>query len=176
MTRADELLAVPLQALDGSAVTLAAIAARPLVVVFVRHFGCLFCRERAAGLHEALPQLAASGAVAVFVGPGSAAMAQDFARTHARGVLTLCDPERRLFAAAGMRRGLWTVLRLATLRSSLRAFFAGHRQTKVQGDPMQQGGVLVLAADSAVVHAQRDCAAGDAIDWRAVQAAVLALS
>ncbi len=176
MTKAADLQSVPLQALDGTTTTLGAIAARPLVVVFVRHFGCLFCRERAAGLHEALPELGRQGASAVFVGPGSAAMAKDFARTHALGVPVLCDPERRLFAAAGMRRGLWTVLRLATLRSALRAFFAGHRQAKVQGDPMQQGGVLVLAADGKVVHAQRDCAAGDAIDWRAVQAAVLALS
>ena len=36
--------------------------------------------------------------------------------------------------------------------------------------------LAVLAADGKVVHVQRDCAAGDAIDWRAVQAAVLALS
>ncbi len=122
--------------------------------------------------HE--PALTAAGARLVFVGTGLPAMAADFARTHAGGHAVLSDPQRRAFAAAGMRRTLWSTLHWRLLANAWRALRAGFRQTKVQGDPWQQGGVLVFDARGVVRHQEVDGAAGDVLDVAAVLAAARA--
>ncbi len=165
------LLDTPLLDSIGVATSLRSFVG-PAVVVFVRHFGCLFCRERAAEVCSHSASILGKGARIVFVGTGAPLMAASFAREHANGLPVLSDPTRRAFALAGMRRGLWTVVRLGAILNMLRALLAGHRQTKVQGDPWQQGGVVVLDAQGLLVHRQVDRAAGDAIDWAKVVSAV----
>ena len=167
-----ELLDTPLLALDGVSTSLRAQSRGPLVVVFVRHYGCIFCRERAAEVRSHRAAIERKGATILFVGNGLPAMAREFAAQHADGIPVLSDPGKKAFALAGMRRGLSTVVRPSMLANAWRAFRSGHRQTKVQGDPWQQGGALALGADGVVLHAQRDSAAGDAIDWARVVAAV----
>ena len=51
---------------------------RPVVALFVRHFGCVFCREQLADaeLHHA--RIRAHGAQLVVVGNGSVEQARDF--------------------------------------------------------------------------------------------------
>ena len=166
------LLDQPLADVSGNAASLRQFVITPLVVVFVRHYGCIFCRERAAEVLASRSAIEAKGARIVFVGTGLPAMASEFAAQQAAGLPVLSDPTRRIFELAGMRRGLSTILRLATLLNSWRAFRRGHRQTKVQGDPWQQGGVLVLDRKGEIAHAQRDSAAGDSIDWRRVIEAI----
>ena len=171
-TSSNGLLDAPLLALDGVSTSLRAQLRGPSVVVFVRHYGCIFCRERAAEVRTHRAAIERKGARIVFVGNGLPAMAREFAAQHADGIPVLSDPTKKTFELAGMRRGLSTVMRPSMLANAWRAFRSGHRQTKVQGDPWQQGGALVLGADGAVLHAQRDCAAGDAIDWARVVAAL----
>ena len=99
-------------------------------------------------------------------------MAADFARQHAGPWTVLSDAKKRAFAAAGMRRGLFTVLHWRTFRNAWRAFRNGFRQGKVQGDPLQQGGVLVVDGRGRLLHEQFDAAGGDALDLAAIVAAV----
>lgn len=172
LATAQALLDTPLLSLDAATTSLRALSNRPLVVVFVRHYGCIFCRERAAEVRAHRAAIEQKGARIVFVGNGLPAMAREFAMQNADGLLVLSDPAKKAFELAGMRRGLATVLRPSMLKNAWRAFRSGHRQTKVQGDPWQQGGAIVLGRDGTVVHAQRDCAAGDAIDWARVVAAI----
>ena len=119
-------------------------------------------------------ELAAAGAHLLFVGTGLPAMAADFARTHAGPHPVFSDPARATFAAAGMKRSLWTTLHWRLVPNAWRALRRGFRQTKVQGDAWQQGGVLVFDAAGRVLHRQVDGAAGDALDLDAVVAAVRA--
>ncbi len=49
-----------------------------------------------------------------------------------------------------------------------RALRHGFRQSRVQGDPWQQGGVLLLSPTGEVLHAQRDGTAGDVVDFARV--------
>ncbi len=119
-------------------------------------------------------ELAAAGARVVFVGTGLPAMAADFARTHAGGHPVLSDPQRRTFAAAGTARGLAATLHWRMLRNAWRALRAGFRQTAVQGDAWQQGGVLVVDAAGRALHHEVDAAAGDPLDLQAVVAAAAA--
>jgi hypothetical protein len=105
--------------------------------------------------------LASRGVRVVFVGTGSPAMAASFAAAHAGPHAVLVDPLRRLFAAVGMRRSLWASLHWRLFVNAWRAWRAGFRQGRVQGDPWQQGGLLLLAADGRIVHRQVDRAGGD---------------
>lgn len=113
-------------------------------------------------------EIEAAGAKLVFVGTGTPAMAADFAKTHAGTHPVLSDTERATFAAAGMRRSLWATLHWRLLANAWRALRSGFRQTRVQGDAWQQGGVVVLDGARAVVHRQIDRAGGDVLDLDAV--------
>jgi peroxiredoxin len=117
-------------------------------------------------------ELEAAGARLVFVGTGTPAMAADFARAHAGPHPVLSDTARASFQAAGMRRSPWSFLHWRFLRNVVRAFRRGFRQTKVQGDPWQQGGVLVFDAQGRLRHEQADRAGGDPLDLDAVFTAV----
>lgn len=110
------------------------------------------------------PEFKAAGKALVFVGTGTPAMAAAFAREHAGGHPVLCDRSRVAFAAARMRRGLASVLHPRALANAVRAWRAGFRQTRVQGDPWQQGGVLVFDGKGHLVHASVDAVAGDAAE------------
>ena len=60
------------------------------------------------------------------------------------------DPGRKTFEVAGFKRGLWSSLGPGNLAGAFRALGAGHRQGPVQGDTLQQGGVLLIGTDGAV--------------------------
>lgn len=95
-------------------------------------------------------------------------MAADFARTHAGSHPVLSDPTRSAFVAAGMKRGVFRVVHWRLLANLWRALRGGFRQGKVQGDPWQQGGVLVFGPTRDLVFEQRDSAAGDALALDAI--------
>lgn len=110
-------------------------------------------------------------ATIVFVGPGTPAMARAFRDKAAEGDVVLSDRDRRAFRAARLRRGLLPLLKLRAWRNMWRAWRAGFRQRRVQGDPWQHGGALVFDHDGALRHQQVDQAAGDALDLDALVAA-----
>jgi hypothetical protein len=58
--------------------TLAALAERPLFLVFLRHFGCTFCREAVADLAEKREAIAAKGVPLAFVHMGTEEKARWF--------------------------------------------------------------------------------------------------
>src|SRR6202035_2863275 len=74
--------------------TLAVAAARPLFLVFLRHFGCTFCREAVADLSEKRRAIEAKGAPLAFVHLGTEEKAQWFFKPY--GLLDVpryADPE-----------------------------------------------------------------------------------
>jgi peroxiredoxin len=120
-------------------------ADRTAVLVFVRHFGCLFCRQHIAGLTPFLDRIRARGAELVVIGHGSIEEARAFRDEEKLTVPLLTDPSRQSYCALQMRRGLASVLSPAALARGVNAWRAGFRQSRVAGDPLQQGGVVVIA-------------------------------
>jgi len=120
--------------------------------------------------HEA--ELGVAGARLVLVSTGSPEQAAAFRAQHGLTGAVLSDAPRTVFAAAGMRRGWGALLRPRAVTSALRALRGGFRQRGVQGDPLQQGGVVVFAADGGLVAQVQDAGAGDLLDLRAVLDAV----
>ena len=133
----------------------------PAVVVWLRHYGCLFCREQAAEMRAAKPDITSLGAELVFVGNGSPAQARDFQAQFAPGSIVLTDPDLRTYHLIGARHGVLKTLGPSVWRSGVRALSRGARQTRVKGHPFQQGGVLVLVPGDRAVFSYISGEAGD---------------
>jgi hypothetical protein len=133
----------------------------PAVVVWLRHYGCMFCREQAAAMRAVSGDIEGLGAELVFVGNGSPAQARDFQQQFAPDSVVLSDPDLRTYGLIGARRGVLMTVGPRVWRAGLRALSGGARQTRVKGHPFQQGGVLVLVPGDRVVYSYISKVAGD---------------
>ena len=125
--------------------SLASLAARgPLVLVFLRHFGCPLCQEMVADVAARRTAMTASGTTVVFVHmhPESQA-ATFFARYGVSDLQRVSDPGRTLyrgFAVPRVRPTSW--LSVGTLRRYLEAIVHGHLPKLVGGDVGQMSAVV----------------------------------
>ncbi|MEW6432024.1 MAG: peroxiredoxin-like family protein [Myxococcota bacterium] len=114
-----------------------------------------------AGFRSRQDELKALGVTLAFIGNGTPAMAEDFKQSLGLEVPVFTDPSRRTYAQLGFKRGPLSVVSPGVLASAVRAWRAGFRQTKTQGDPVQQGGVVVVRAGGAAEYGFASAAAGD---------------
>jgi peroxiredoxin len=134
---------------------------RPAVVVWLRHFGCIFCKQQAAGFLAHQSEIEGAGARLVFVGNGEVRWARAFEAEHCPGCRILTDPGLTSYRAIGARRGWRTGVRPRVIAAGLSAFRQGFRQTAVRGVADQQGGVFVLFPGDRVAYAYLSGSAGD---------------
>jgi peroxiredoxin len=144
----------------------------PVVHVFLRHFGCLFCHQMVADVLEASPRIAARGGHVVLVGCGTPEQAAKFARAKGiprEGVELFCDPGREAYDSAALERG-WakTFFDTGAHRAYAGARKEGHHITGVAGDIAQLGGVFVIAPPSRMLYEHRSRFAGDHPDADAI--------
>lgn len=97
----------------------------------------------------------------VIIGQGSLEQAQDFDRTHGKGLRALVDTRRRSYEVLGFTHGVTSTLGPASLLKGIRAASQGFMQGATQGDAFQQGGVLVVAAGGTPRYIYRSQFAGD---------------
>jgi len=119
-------------------------------------------------------EIRARGAELVIVGNGAASFAAAFREDLDLGPdgPLLVDPELRAYRAAGLRRGRVEVLSPRLPGNALRALRKGFRQTSVQGDPWQLGGVFVIRPGGELVYRYLSREAGDHPPVDAVLAAL----
>jgi peroxiredoxin len=148
-------------------------AQRPCVLVFVRHFGCSLCLRQVAELRPFLPEIRAAGGDLVVVGTGAPHFARAFQEDLGIADLrVLSDPERRAYALAGFRRGMAALFSPRAIWNYLLAFLAGYTYKGMQGDALQQGGVLVLRPGDEIVFRYESRRAGDHPEPSAIVAAL----
>ena len=91
--------------LPGDSPLLAAAAQSPALVIFLRSFGCTFCREAMDDVSRLQAEIHAAGAGIVFVHGSTAAEAQPwFAKYGLDGVTVISDPELMHYRAFGLGR------------------------------------------------------------------------
>lgn len=128
--------------------TIAAMSRRsPVLVVFLRHLGCTFCREALTDLAERRARLRAEGIeiVLVHMSPPSDA-APALAERGFGDVAQISDPSCRVYRAFGLGRG--TLGQLFGLRVWWRGFRAAilrsHGVGRLMGDGFQMPGAFVV--------------------------------
>lgn len=101
------------------------------------------------------------GAELVIIGNGAAHFAEAFREDFDLDCPILVDPELRAYRAAGLRRGRVELLSPRVPRNAVRALRSGSRQTGVQGDPWQLGGVFVIRPGGDLTYRYVSSEAGD---------------
>ncbi len=116
----------------------------PVLLVFLRHAGCTFCREAIADVLRDRAAIEAAGARPVLVHMGTEREGDEFlARLSASDLPRIADPRRRLHRAIGLRRG--SLAELFGWRIFVRAMAAArHGVGYPVGDPLQMPGTALL--------------------------------
>ncbi|MEM1450932.1 MAG: peroxiredoxin-like family protein [Planctomycetota bacterium] len=121
---------------------------KPQFLVFLRHFGCTFCREAISDLSAIRDQLRAAGARLVVVHMSSEQEARDlFHNSGLDDVTAISDPERVLYRAFALRRGSptqllgWSVWK----RGWEAGVKQGHGIGWLRGDAAQMPGAFVVS-------------------------------
>jgi len=136
---------------------------RPLVLVFLRHFGCTFTRQILRGL-EVLQQSARHhGADLVLVHMLRNGEETRYLAGHQETV-RIADPNRQLYRAFGLKQGGWReLLGLHVWRMGLVSIFKGCGVGHLAGDGRQMPGVFLFHR-GAIIAAQRAKTAADMPD------------
>ena len=131
---------------DGRETRLGALwADRIAVLVFVRHFGCLFCRQQVAAIGPLRERVQSLGGELFVIGHGNLEQTRAFRDEQPAPFPLFTDPTRQAYCALEMRRDPRSVLTAGVLGRAILARARGFQQSRVAGDPFQQGGVVVIA-------------------------------
>ena len=136
---------------------------RPLMLVFLRHMGCTFCREAMSDLGKKLAEIEKSGVelAVVHMSPPMVA-AQTFEKYGLYEVHRFSDPQCLIYEAFQLRRG--TPIQLfgpkVWWRGLLAGFFGGHGLGQLAGDGFRMPGVFILH-EGQIVFAHRADSAAD---------------
>src|SRR5271154_7236457 len=78
-------------------------ASRPAVVVFLRHYGCIFCREHVVQLRKYHEDFRAKDAALVAIGLGGRGYAREFSKETGIEFPPLIDENREAYQMAELR-------------------------------------------------------------------------
>lgn len=117
-------------------------AEKPLALVFVRHLGCVFCKDQVLDLRgEHTLNIA-------FVVPAGPAQAREFAQKMQVLHPMFCEPEGDLYREFGLREGrLSQFVSPRVITAGLRATLRTGVQGRPIGNPLQLGGTFVIDTD-----------------------------
>jgi peroxiredoxin len=117
-----------------------------VLLVFLRHSGCTFCREALADLSAARAKIEKSGTKLAIVHMGTAESFAAFTASYGLSdVPAVSDPQRRLYRGLGLRRGkLAQLFGFTVWWRGTKSFFAGHYPGALEGDGTQMPGVFLL--------------------------------
>jgi len=118
-----------------------------IYVVFVRHFGCTFCREVLADLAEIQQSIAAGTMQLVIVHMSDEAYGEKMLEKYGlHTAIQISDPNRRLYKYFGLQRGSFK--QLFGMRMWIRGFYAGvlkgHWVGRLRGDGFQMPGYFII--------------------------------
>jgi len=139
---------------------------QPTLVVFLRHFGCTFCRETMAQLAKNREEIEANGTQLVLVHQSEPEAADRFfAKYGLEDVARISDPERKLYAHFDLKEGTWEqVFGWKSWLRGIPAFFRGHLIGRLEGNGYQMPGTF-LVQDATILRAYRHSSAADRVDY-----------
>ena len=138
----------------------------PVLLTFLRHLGCTFCREALADLGARRTAIESEGTRVAFVHMGTDEQARPlFERYGLDDAPRVSDPERTLYRAVGLERGhLLQLFGPHVLARGIGGLLRGHGVGRTVGDGWQLPGVF-LVRDGRLVRAFRHETAADLPDY-----------
>ena len=146
----------------------------PVLLVFLRHAGCTFCRETLGDIPRSRSAIEATGARIVLVHMGDSEAVGKLLRKYGlRDIDRICDPEQKLYRALGLKRAtLWQMFGPKVVWRAVQAcILSRHGVGKISADSFQMPGLFVLE-QAKVVQRLRHRSAGERPDYAAVCVAV----
>ena len=139
----------------------------PLLLIFLRHFGCTFCREAMADVREQRREIEAGKVGIALVHSATEEMAAPtLAKFGLDDLPRVADPTKRVYAAFGLHRG--ALPQLFGVKCFVRGVRAGlidgHGVGPLMGDGFQMPGVFLLR-EGRVVRSFRHRSAADRPDY-----------
>lgn len=137
-----------------------------VMLVFLRHTGCPFCREAMADVRRLRAGIERSARL-VFVhqAPEDEANRGFFEAAGVGDVPRVSDPERGLYRCVGLRRGgLWAIFGPYIWFRSVQAMLTGRKLGRMIGDVFQMPGVIVIE-DGRIVASYRHRSQADRPDY-----------
>ena len=150
-----ELGAITLIDADDQAYQLSDLWAEgPVVLIHLRHFGCILCRHYAGALRDFYGDFEALGAKLVAVGTGGRQYAREFIDERKIPYLVLVDKTMATHEVIHIKEGpWWGVFRPRVLWAALKALFAGNFQGKTGPNPFKYGAAHVIGPGGELVYA-----------------------
>lgn len=143
------------------------------LLVFLRHFGCIFCRETLGDIRAAA-EADPSYPDVLFFFQGSATEGRAFLRRYWPDARAVADPELELYDAFGVRRAsLLEGLGPSVLRARGRAAAKGHENGPRSGDIWRMPGVFAVD-EQRVIWAHSPSHAADHPDFTSLPAVIAA--
>lgn len=170
-----EIIRMSMRAQTHTGMTLMEMSRRwPTMLVFLRHFGCTFCRETLADIAQVRDEIEKTGVRIVLVHMGAEDHAASFFRRyHMEDLPRVSDPQQSLYRAFGLMRG--GLANLFGPKVWWRGFQAGvldrHGVGTLAGDGFQMPGIF-LVYHGEVIRSYRHQSAADRPDYVALSAPV----
>lgn len=121
---------------------------RPVLLVFLRHFGCSFCRQAIDDVSKIRGEIEKRGAQVVFVHLGTPERAKPFFDYyHLESVERISDPEARLYHQPAFelaRVSIFQILRPAVWIAWLKGAIFTYKIGAIKEDVAQMPGVFFL--------------------------------
>lgn len=130
---------------------------KPAILVFLRHFGCLHCREHAVQLAQRHDEVRRQGGEVVAIGTGDTRYARHFVEDEHIPYLVLVDDDARAARAASVTNASWwRLLHPSTWKATVETWRRGHRVHKAGKRVTQLGATFVVGPGDRVRYAHLD--------------------
>jgi peroxiredoxin len=137
-------------------------ADQPVIVVFLRHFGCHNCRDHAMQLRDRYDDLRPQGIELVAIGTGDRRYAGAFVRDERIPFLVLVDDDAAAARAASVNVASWyRLLHPSSWKASIEAWKRGARIHKAGKRVTQLGATFVIGPGDIVRYSHVDA---DSVD------------
>jgi peroxiredoxin len=137
-------------------------AERGIVLVFLRHFGCLFCKDQVRQLTAHYVQIRQSGYNLVAIGQGSDARAARFAEDYQTPFPVYGDKDRVLYTRYGLTSTRFgSFLEPDAYKVGIGAMLRGNFPTMPDGSVNQNPGVFLIDRSGQILRSRIGQHAGD---------------
>jgi peroxiredoxin len=129
-------------------------AERPVVLLHLRHFGCILCRHYAGVLRDFHADFEALGVRLVAVGTGGRQYARDFVAERKIPYEVLVDKHMASHEVIRVKQGPFIgILKPRVLLAAVKAWRAGERQGKTGPNPFKYGAAHVIGPGNVLHYA-----------------------